>query len=43
MFLDEDAPQEIQQDRPPGYVTLVLLYGEPARTLYVFHYDVRTL
>jgi hypothetical protein len=31
VFVDGDAPKDVQDRRPPGYVTLVLLMGEPYR------------
>jgi hypothetical protein len=31
VFVDEYAPEEVRNDRPSGYVTLVLLLTEPLR------------
>jgi hypothetical protein len=31
VYVDEYAPRDVQQRRPSGYVTLVLLLGEPYR------------
>jgi hypothetical protein len=31
VYVDDFAPNDVQRRRPPGYVTLLLLMGEPYR------------